>query len=75
MAFQVGVKQMRVDTPTRCVQRLSAAVADVEGSKLAALNRGRISSPLVRDESTAFVTGGGEARRNRTAVRQAGGDR
>ena len=47
MAFLVGVTAVaRVgDTPTRCAQRLSAAVEVAAGAVKAALNRGRIALP------------------------------
>ena len=55
MAFLVGVNgdASGDDTPTRCVQRLSAAVVCVAGSELSALNRGRMALPH---------RGGGEGR-------------
>ena len=49
MAFLVGVTATRScqDTPTRCVQRLSAAVEFAALTATAALSRGRIALPLV----------------------------
>ena len=44
-ARQVGVTSVAQRTPTRCVQRLSAAVVHDEPARLAALNRGRIALP------------------------------
>ena len=45
MAFLVGVSTRGIDTPTRRVQRLSAAVPCAGRSELAALNRGRAALP------------------------------
>ena len=74
MAFLVGVTATHSSeyTPTRCVQRLSAAMQFASLAETATLSRGRIALPPRHDEGRAFVVGGGKVGAHGRASSQGG---